>query len=291
MSRIKKGGSSRQVTLIAFYNNLPENLGSLLEFIIGRIKELMGKKFEEYGLPESNFNGENSKGLVHSTIIGMERVTDNEGIIDERFINQNLFKKNKFSKQTERMIFDGLVDFIDGRLPLQLQFGGFENINCGYWTFGMNPYKASFSLQPEKDKITKNYKARAAFLCGIPLDHKGGINKKPLFNFREDLCNKFNIRAKFADDGDNESSMTLGRLLGKEFESDENETKKKIEADIREHMRTNKIIVPLERENIFFASYIDETLPQATTKIIKFTDLMNIEDQRAYIEALYNERV
>lgn len=171
-----------QLSLVALYGAKPS---SLVRFISYTRQEALyySDHFVFHPCPMAQ---------VHATIIGMERLS-----YDEELINQNIFD----SKNTkEVMQFAKLKSVLRQFLPLNIQIGGFAENDRRFLSQGKSPFMRTISYNHDTSKLV---------LIGWPhIDNE--FSEHRLWKLRMRLEKHCNLGHKYQDD--NDFYMVLGDL-------------------------------------------------------------------------------
>jgi hypothetical protein len=245
----------RQATLVAFYGPKRSPLGQLLgtrQDQLGRTLRQLGSQlvFRPYPLAQ-----------VHATILGLERVPG-PGVD-----NRNM---HELRGELRAMRLPELFGFIldSGRLPFDVQLGGFEERDQPFRSRGARPYQRSFSIQ-----------GRTAVVIGWPVhavrDGRPATREWPLT--LEQLrrgAQRFNVLHRWhrePADVDNDLYLRLGVLDG-ELAQPQREL---VEHEMRRAMSASPpATVGISASDLAVVAYPpgEETLPIGCSEIVRLTD-------------------
>ena len=245
-----------QVTLISLYGEKSKAFSDLVTAAWEAIEQSKLRRFfRAYDIRQ-----------IHGTFVGMEKVLGYR-----RHFNLNL--KQSVGELTD-MTFDHLRDTVCGKLPMDIQIGGFAPDFDSFQSMGKKPYVRSFQVQWRRRKVT---------LIGWPFETQGdsrSYERTTLLDLRDDMKRACNIQHKYPRPKyeDNDLFMVIGELANLQLASDEElyELEKTVVPDveklIRDHLWANPIIVRLGEQHVFAACYTNETLPLDSTEVYSFAD-------------------
>lgn len=251
------GKTMKQVTMISLYKEKTFSLIEIIKSIQNIINSsIFAERYKAYKINQ-----------IHGTIVGLER---NSNL--PNFFNANMWIDLKRKTQME---FSELNDVVSKYLPMILQIGGFGKSFNEFKSFNKIPYERSFQI---------NRKTGKAILIGWPhIEYDFSIRN--LWNLRQEIEDRCNIRHKYAQWEDNDYFIVPGNLGGIKEGSEKFENElSAIEHDVRSILSANPVEVTLSYNNIFIAQYEDESLPLESTRIFPLNEV-SINDK--FIEELY----
>jgi hypothetical protein len=266
----------RQVTLVALYGHKSADLTEMVATYQEQIAVKLGDK-QIVDKLDKNFKPYHM-AQIHATIIGLE------GRIGSPSQNLNFSKHRNTQK---RMDFDGLLTLLrtGSFLPFQIQIGGFQDREYPFVSRGQRPYDRSFSIQNDM-----------AVLMGWPLRGQPLTNKNESNSIQESRIyplalddlrragQNFNILHAWhrtVADVDNDFYFRIGIIKKAPLDPS---VKQDLENKIRQSLSEKALIIEVTLEDLYVASYEDETLPLRSTK------LWSISDKKVtgeFIESLY----
>jgi len=260
----------RQVTLVALYGQKPPDLSELLAECQKQIASELGGNFQPYDISQ-----------IHATIIGLERTIGSAGL------NLNL---GKYRNMQGGMNFESLLSLIreGGLFPFQIQIGGFKNRAYPFVSRGQRPYERAFSIQGDKT-VLMGWPIQGQPFANVRTDivtmiHESRIYPPVLDNIRRASQN-FNILHAYhrlLTDVDNDFYFRIGLIENPLLNPLQQQ---KVENELRQFLSTIKpIVIQVTSQNVYIASYEDETLPLISTKVWSVSDLKVTAD---FIGSLY----
>lgn len=260
----------RQVTLVALYGQKPPVLSELIAECQKQIASELGEKFHSYDVSQ-----------IHATIIGLERIIGSAGL------NLNL---NKHRNMRGRMNFEGLLSLIreGGIFPFQIQIGGFQNRDYPFVSRGQRPYERAFSIQGDKT-VLMGWPIQGQPFADVGTDmvkliQEGRIYPTVLDNIRRasQHLNIFHAYHRLLTDVDNDFYFRIGLTDNSPLDPLQ---RQKVEDAIRQFLSIIKpIVIEVTSENVYIASYKDETLPLTSTNAWSVSDPKVTAD---FISSLY----
>jgi hypothetical protein len=244
------------LTLVSFYGRKPP----LLERLICDIQEQLGsveKSFSSYTIDQ-----------VHGTVIGLEGIPTNGGILSEYFL--------KYRRESRVIDFDRLLEIVrtTDLLPLDIQVGGFKaGTEYGFRSRREHPHVRSFSIQDV-----------AAICVGWPLD---AANASRLDSLRRRL-QQANVLHKYhrrPADVDNDMFFVLGRFARPLDEL----TQSRIERCVRQFLAARACVIPLRADDLSIVSYVQTELPTSTSQAFPVTGPSAIRSRT--LQELYSRAV
>lgn len=245
-----------QVTLISLYGEKPKEFSNLVSAAWEAIeRSKLRSFFRAYDMRQ-----------IHGTIIGMEKVPGYR-------CHFNLNLKQSAGKLTE-MAFDHLRETVCGKLPMDIQIGGFAPDYGTFLSMDKKPYLRSFQVQWRRRKVT---------LIGWPFESLAdsrSYGKTPLLDLRDDLKNTCQIQHKYPRPKyeDNDFFMVIGELADLQLASDEELRELEativpdVEKQVRDHLWANPISICIGEQQVFAAQYTNETLPLDSTEVYCLAD-------------------
>ena len=245
----------RQATLVAFYGAKRGPLSRLLRSWQDRLGRSIGQTgaadvFRPYPLAQ-----------IHATVLGLERV------LGPGFCNRNL---HEFRGRSEVMRLPELFAFIlqSGRLPFDVQFGGFEDRDHPFRSWGAPPYYRSFSIQ-----------GRTAVVIGWPAralrDGRASARDwPPILDELRRSAQRFNVLHRWhrePSDVDNDLYLRLGLLEGDLADWQ----RELVEDDMRRALAASPpSIVRIGPSDLAVVAYPadEETLPIGRSEVVRLTD-------------------
>jgi hypothetical protein len=240
---------------VAFYGPKRGLLGRLLrswQQRLGRsIRQLGAQRvFRPYPLAQ-----------IHATILGLERVP---GL---GLHNRNM---HDLGGRLQAMRLPELFGFIldSGRLPFDVQFGGFEERDEPFRSRGARPFQRSFSIQ-----------GRTAVVIGWPVhaarDGRPAIGEWPLpLEELRRSAQRFNVRHRWhraAADVDNDLYLRLGVLDGELTQAQ----REVVEHEMRQALcESPPATVRISADDLAIVAYPagEETLPVGRSEVVRLTD-------------------
>jgi hypothetical protein len=196
---------------------------------------------------------------IHATILGLERVP---GL---GLHNRNM---HDLGGRLQAMRLPELFGFIldSGRLPFDVQFGGFEERDEPFRSRGARPYQRSFSIQ-----------GRTAVVIGWPV-HAGRRTSTgewpPTLEELRRSAQRFNVRHRWhraAADVDNDLYLRLGVLDGELAQSQ----REAVEHEMRRALSESPpSTVRISADDLAVVAYPagEETLPVGRSEVVRLTD-------------------
>jgi hypothetical protein len=245
----------RQATLVAFYGPKRDPLGYLLRSwqarLAGSVRQLGAPLvFQPYPLPQ-----------IHATLLGLEKLPQ------PGLYNRNL---HDFGGRLQAMPLPELFAFLldSGQLPLEVQFGGFEDREYPFRSRGARPYHRSFSIQ-----------GTIAVAIGWPVQtaHDGRPSTREWPLTLEELrrgAQRFNVLHRWhraPADADNDLYLRLGLLEGELAEPQHHLVEQEMRLAMSE---SSPSTVRINADDLAVVSYPvgEETLPVDRCAVVRLTD-------------------
>ena len=248
----------RQVTLIALYGNKPALLSELISECQKQITEKISINFKPYTIRQ-----------IHATIIGLEQV---EG---SAWLNLNF---DKHRNRKERMNFEGLLSLIraGNTFPLQVQIGGFRNRDYPFVSRGQRPYERSFSIQGDKAVLMgwpiRGTPSASNVESKTELIQESRIYPTALDDIRR-ASQSYNVLHSYhrsLTDIDNDFYFRIGLIKNTPLDP---LLQQIIENTMKQFLSIIRpVIIEVTLQDVYIASYENDTLPLKTTKIWPVSD-------------------
>lgn len=244
-----------QLTIVTHYGKKSTALTNMILMLQNKLAKSLGAAFIPYEMEQ-----------VHGTIIGLEGILTDKGIVNEWNLKSN-----------ENIDIDGLLGFVrsDRLGEISVQIGGWQPYeDYEFDSKNQHPYLRSFSFRGE-----------IAVAMGWPIG-KDNKYSKSLYNLRKQF-EDFNFFHKHNKDGyqDNDFFFVLGRISKKQINSmlfQQTATEiRLILSGIKESVRINK-------DTISIIAYVDTQLPVATSEAFSLNDT-SLTTQ--LIEYLYEQSI
>ena len=230
-----------QLTLVTHYGKKSSSLTSLITMLQNKLSSSLGAAFIPYEMEQ-----------VHGTIIGLEGILTDSGIINE------WFKKNL--KREENIDIDGLLKYIqsDRIDEITVQIGGWQpHKDYEFESKDQHPYLRSFSFRGE-----------IAVAMGWPI-----VNDKyceSLYELRKSFEEvKFFHKHNKDEYRDNDFFFVLGRV------SKERVTPMLLQqaaSEIRLILSGIEETVRINKDTLSIVAYVDTQLPLATSEAFSLNE-------------------
>lgn len=261
----------KQVTLVALYGEKKKEVADLVALCQKVIAEALRTcskpgAFKPYELAQ-----------VHATIVGLERYAGSR--------HDNLNYEAKRQRKVP-MNVDGYFNYLRqcGHIPFEVQIGGFAERDYPFTSRDTTPFKRSFSVQEGKDreKDSERVVVMGWPVRGKPLDTEPGSSatwaqEARLYPTTLDAIRHaaqgFGILHgyhKAPTDVDNDLFFRIGLIEPKALTPP---ARSYLEYKIRRLLGAQPpLIIDIGPDDIFVASYVDDTLPPDSTKTWPLTD-------------------
>jgi hypothetical protein len=240
----------RQVTLVAFYGEKPDELSTLITQCQEWLISILGDAFSPYDIQQ-----------VHATIVGLERR------IGSARDNANFWKYRALRAE---MDFREFLAFLRGcsQIPFEVQIGGFEKRDYPFVSDPFEkgtdnrPYDRMFSIQGDK-----------VVVIGWPVRSKSPVYPLTLDDIRR-AAQKFGILHGYHQTltaVDNDLFFRIGLV-------DRTRTSSGVVNRVVQKLRDTlagilaPVISQVTLNDLFVASYEDDKLPMASTQAWSLVD-------------------
>ena len=223
-----------QVTLVSLYGEKDKRFAEAIACWQELVTQAVGPAFTPYDIRQ-----------IHGTIIGLERH------------RVPLYNAN-FAKYREREVEMDLAGFLAylqgcGQIPFKVQIGGFENRDYSFTSRNATPYARSFSVQGDK-----------VVAVGWPLD-EARTYPATLDVIRRE-AQRFGILHGYhrtPTDIDNDLFFRIGLI---DPTATTQEAVKALEAQARELLSIQPLVIEIGLADICIAAYKDDRLPVPSTR-------------------------
>lgn len=232
----------KQLSLVAFYNDMPPELAALILACQKELHAAFGADFQPISV----------KQQAHATIMGLQRL-DAEGYLNQSF--------SLYRGESREMDFEGLLSYLkeSPHFPLNLQFAGFEKRDYGFLSAGRLPYFRSLSISPASITVMGWAKLAENF-------------SQSIYQIRKELERYHFLHGYHRNetDRDNDFYMRIGYLNPERARAADIP---EFEERIREFLAAqNPVNVQLKRDDLYIIVYEDPKLPPDTTHSWKASD-------------------
>lgn len=244
-----------QLTIVTHYGAKPPSLANLIAVLQKKLATSLGSAFIPHEMEQ-----------VHGTIIGLEGVLSDKGIINQCF--------KKSLKKDESIDFSGLLEnVLSDRLDeIEIQIGGWQPLkDYGFKSKNQHPYHRSFSFQGE-----------LAVVMGWPIE--SGKYSESLYNLRKSF-EEVNVCHKYNKEGykDNDFYFVIGGIPKANVNP---VLLRQTATEIRHLLSEINEIVRIGKETLSIVAYVDTQLPIATSEVFSLNDS---ELTPQLMESLYNK--
>jgi len=246
-----------QLSLVSHYGKKSDSVSDLIVMLQDRLSGTLGFAFKPYGIEQ-----------VHGTIIGLEGVPSDKGIINRWYLD---------NQQEERIVdTEKLIRFIqsDKIEDIEIKIGGWEpHAHYDFYSNSQHPYMRSFSIQGE-----------IAVAMGWPFD--SGQYSERLYKMRKRF-EEINVLHKWNkhDYRDNDFFFVIGRVLKKYADP---LVFQQLANEIRILLSGVDERIIIGKDTISLVAYVDARLPLDTTRSFDLRDPMLTS---ALIDRLYEQGI
>lgn len=247
-----------QVTMVSLYGEKDEQVSAAIRRWQQAVAHTVGDAFTPYHLSQT-----------HATIIGLERH-------QAPAYNANFAK---YRGRNVAMDFAGFLDYLRrcGRIPFEVQLGGFVDRDYPFTSRGTTPYRRSFSVQGDTVVVM------GWPVCGKPLPASGPltpadrIHEARIYPPTLDLIRReaqdFGVLHAYhrqLEDVDNDFFFRIGLI-------DPTLTTPEVTSALEDEVRRllshqDPLVLRIGLENSYVAVYEDNTLPEASTRVWSISD-------------------
>lgn len=246
-----------QVTLISLYGDKHQEFAAAITQWQQVVAQAFGSAFTPYDVRQ-----------IHATIIGLEQQ------------RAPLYNAN-FAKHRGREIAMDLTGFLTylrgcGHIPFAVQLGGFANRDYPFTSRETIPYERSFSVQGDK-VVVMGWPVRGEPCPASPATPAAGVPAAEIYPPTLDLIRRaaqdFGILHGYhrtVTDMDNDLFFRIGLLDPKATTPTATIA---LEAQVRQLLSTQRpLVIEIRLEEICIATYEDDRLPVASTRIWPLAD-------------------
>ena len=246
----------KQVTLAMLYGPKPACLSAVIAECQKQIASLLGNCFQPYDLLQ-----------VHATLVSLTQIPGSKG--------SNLYLST-YRGQSQCMDLLGLLNFIrtSGHFPLRVRLGGFQDRDYPFCSQGQRPYSRSFSIVGNEIVVARmiGWPICEAETSVSPLAQEKYMYPATLEEVRR-AAEGFNILHRYyfrLTDIDNDFYFRIGLIHQLDPDSP---VCRQAEHAVREFLSTIKpVVVEIALADVYVASFQDETLPLASTRVWSVND-------------------
>jgi hypothetical protein len=259
---------ARQATLIAFYGAKSAAIARLIALSCEKVEDAVGKQFLPYEMDQ-----------IHATVVGLERAPG------PALCNLNFLR---YRSRSVEMDLYGFLEYLKSSapIPFSIQIGGFADRDYSFKSRGQRPYNRSFSIQGDK-----------AVVLGWPRTAQPNAQSLPApvgiqdAQFYPRTLNEIRLAAqefgilhayhRDPSDVDNDFYFRIGLLSPPRV----NELKRrKLEANVQHALCNERPAVSeVALSDLYIASYVDDTLPQNSTRILSIASLRHRADMSSIL--------
>jgi len=249
--------SNVQLTLVTHYGKKSESLSNLIVMLQDKLSGTLGFAFKPYDIEQ-----------VHGTIIGLEGVNSDEGVINQWFL-ENLEERRTVDPKK-------LIQFIqsDNIEAIEIKIGGWaSHTNYNFYSNKQHPFMRSFTIQGE-----------IAVAMGWPFENDQYFEK--LYELRKrfeaiNILHKWNKN----DYKDNDFFFVLGRVSKKQANP---LVLQRLANEIRIILSGVDERIIISRDTMSLVAYVDAQLPQNTSRAFSLRDPKLTS---GLIDRLYNQSI
>ena len=246
----------KQATLIMLYGPKPAYLAAVIAECQKQITSLLGNCFQPYDLHQ-----------VHATLVNLDLIPGSKG--------SNLHLST-YRGQSQSMDIAGLLNFIrtSGHFPFRVQIGGFQDRDYPFCSRHQRPYSRSLSIVGNEIVVARmiGWPIREVETSTSNLTQEKHTYPDTLEEVRR-AAEGFNILHRYylgLTDRDNDFYFRIGLIHQLAPDSP---LCRQAEHVVREFLSTIKpVIVEIALADVYVASFQDQTLPLASTKIWSVND-------------------
>ena len=246
-----------QLTLVSFYGDKPRDFAGLIARCQQLVAKTVGSAFIPYDVRQ-----------VHATIIGLERH-------HAPAYNANFFKHRG---RNVPMDFSGFLTRLreSGRIPFEVQLGGFANRDYPFTSRDKTPFERSFSVQ-EDEVVVMGWPVQVTppdTPAATPATRtKVTRSYPPTLDGLRRAAQNYGILHRYhraETDADNDLFFRIGLIDAKAVAPEAIDA---LEKQARKYLSTQRpLVIRVGLEDIYIAAYDDDRLPVSSTRTWPLAD-------------------